>query len=116
MKHMKVLIIGILFALAACTSNTLPKGAGTAEKTVVLKVFGNCEACKVRIDQAAMVKGVSKADWSIESKMLTLVYDTTQTSREAVEQSIANSGHDTERFTAPDSVYLHLPGCCQYRN
>lgn len=34
----------------------------TVTKTVTIKVSGNCETCKARIEKAAKVAGVTKAD------------------------------------------------------
>ena len=44
-------------------------------KTETFKVSGNCEMCKARIEKAAKIDGVIKAEWSDETKLLTLVYE-----------------------------------------
>ncbi|MEO7046130.1 MAG: TonB-dependent receptor, partial [Ferruginibacter sp.] len=54
------------------------------------------------------------ADWSIETEMLTVSYDSTKLSRKQIEKKIASVGHDTEDFTASDKVYEKLPPCCLY--
>ena len=41
--------------------------------TVEMKVWGNCGRCKSRIEKAAKKKGVVKAAWDIDSKILTKV-------------------------------------------
>jgi len=35
----------------------------TATKTETIKVWGNCDMCKARIEKAAKVEGVTKANW-----------------------------------------------------
>ena len=59
-------------AIAALTISTV---AFAATKTETIKVSGKCEMCKARIEKAAKVEGVTKADWNEKTKMLTLVYD-----------------------------------------
>ena len=91
------------------------KTGSTTVKHTMVKVYGNCEMCKNRIDEAAKdVVGVISADWDIDSKMLHLEFDTEKVSLETVEKAIATVGHDTENFRAPDNVYDELPGCCLY--
>jgi Cu(I)/Ag(I) efflux system membrane fusion protein len=81
-----------------------------------IKVSGNCEMCKDRIETAAKsVSGVSSADWSSETKMLNVKFDGAKTNSEAIQKAIAKVGHDTEKFKAPDEVYNKLPECCLYR-
>ncbi|MBN1649719.1 MAG: efflux RND transporter periplasmic adaptor subunit [Bacteroidales bacterium] len=81
----------------------------------MIKVAGNCEMCKDRIEKAAKsVRGVQSAEWSIEKKMLHLSFDKNQTSSDEVQKAIAKVGHDTEKFKANDSVYAKLPACCLY--
>jgi outer membrane receptor for ferrienterochelin and colicin len=84
--------------------------------TVVFKVFGNCEMCKERIEEAAKGKGIKSAIWDVDSKMLTLVYEPSSTTPEKVQQRIADVGHDTELKKAKDFVYKQLPDCCLYRD
>lgn len=83
-------------------------------KTETFKVYGNCNMCKKRIDKAASVDGVTKADWNVKTKVMTVSYDPAKTSGTAIQQKVAAAGHDTEKNNAADSVYDQLPGCCQY--
>lgn len=83
-------------------------------KTESFKVFGNCGMCKKRVEKALAVDGIAKADWNVETKMMTVTYDTAKISNEAIQKKIAAVGHDTEKEKAADAVYNKLPGCCQY--
>ena len=81
-----------------------------------LKVSGNCEMCKDRIETAAKsVSGVSSADWSTETKMLHVQFDGAKTNSDAIQKVIAKVGHDTEKYKATDAAYKALPECCLYR-
>lgn len=83
-------------------------------KTESIKVLGSCDMCKARIEKAAKIDGVNKAEWNKETKILTLVYNPSVTTGEAVQKKIAAAGHDTEKFRADDKVYNSLPACCHY--
>ncbi len=90
------------------------KSAGMENQ--MIKVSGNCEMCKERIETAAkLVSGVSFADWSTETKMLHVEYDGKKTNSDAIQRAIAAVGHDTEKHKATDGAYKELPECCLYR-
>lgn len=85
------------------------------QNEIAIHVAGNCEQCKMRIEKAAKLDGVKKASWSSETLMLSITYDSTEVSIEAIEKAVASVGHDTEDFTADSVAYNQLPFCCQYR-
>jgi periplasmic mercuric ion binding protein len=107
MKTLKFFI-----AIAALTISTV---AFAATKTESIKVSGNCESCKARIEKAAKVAGIVKADWSDKTKVLTLVYDPAKVKSDDVQKKIAAVGHDTPKYKATTTAYNSLPGCCKYR-
>ncbi|MBX9734453.1 MAG: hypothetical protein K2X37_10365, partial [Chitinophagaceae bacterium] len=63
---------------------------------------------------AVKVEGVTTAEWSAKTKMLTLSYDTDKIKFDDVQRKIADVGHDTPKFKATEAVYTKLPGCCKY--
>ncbi|WP_430973850.1 efflux RND transporter periplasmic adaptor subunit [Sunxiuqinia rutila] len=90
-------------------------GANAQGEHAQFKAAGNCEMCKDRIEKAALaVNGVFSAHWDAEQQLVHLQYDSKKTNPEKVQQAIANAGHDTEKFKAPDSVYNELPECCLF--
>jgi hypothetical protein len=89
-------------------------GSVSAQKNETVKVWGNCGMCEYTIEKAAKAAGATDADWNKETKVLTVSYKGKKTDLSKIEQAIANSGYDTERFTAPDEVYNKLHGCCKY--
>jgi Cu(I)/Ag(I) efflux system membrane fusion protein len=100
------------------TTNTSPSENTISQtaKHSMIKVSGNCDLCKDRIETAAKsVSGVSSADWSSETKMLQVQFDAARTNSDAIEKAIARVGHDTEKIKAPDNIYQELPECCLYR-
>lgn len=84
------------------------------EKSDSIKVWGNCGMCKSRIEKAAKAEGATEAFWNKETKMLSVTYDASKTSNDAIQKKVASVGHDTEKFMADDKVYSKLPGCCLY--
>lgn len=92
---------------------TMTLFAGT--KTEKIKVNGNCDMCKAKIEKAAKsVEGVSKAEWNKDTKVMTLEFDATKTAVQNVEDAIALAGYDTQSKKASNASYAKLPGCCKY--
>ncbi len=111
MKTVKIIIVALL--AIALGSNSYAQTS--TSKTETIKVSGNCEMCKARIEKAAKLDGVSKAEWSTKTKLLTVTFDPAKTNIEQVGKKVAAAGHDTEKVKATDAVYDKLPGCCKYR-
>lgn len=83
-------------------------------KTEKIQVLGNCGMCKKRIETGLKDAAISSAVWDKETKFLTVSYDSTKLSNEAIQQKIADVGHDTPKAKAKNEVYDKLPGCCKY--
>lgn len=104
----KVLSLAGLFLLGATT-------IFAQAKTEKFEVKGNCGMCEKRIEKAAKsVTGVSAADWTQETKLLVVTFDSTKTTVHKVQMAIAEVGHDTPMHKTKDEVYNKLPGCCKY--
>ena len=88
---------------------------GSSIKTASFKVEGNCSQCKARIENAAKIEGVNKAEWNKYTKLITLAYSPAKVSSDDVLKKIAAAGHDNEKFKASDKAYNSLPDCCKYR-
>jgi periplasmic mercuric ion binding protein len=93
-----------------------PKDMSSATTKKTFKVSGNCEMCKARIDKAAKgVKGVVKADWDVDTKILSVEFDEKKTKLTDIQKAIAKVGHDNAGNKADTKVYDKLPACCQYK-
>lgn len=103
-----------LLAFIGLSANAQTQAAPPT-KTETVKVLGNCDMCKARIEKAAKTDGVSQAQWDAKTKLLTLVYDPSKTSPDGISKKVAAAGHDTPKYKADDKVYNQLPGCCKYR-
>lgn len=103
-----------LMTAVALLSTTVCLSQISNAKTETVKVYGNCGMCEATIEKAASKKKISKADWSEESKMAIITYDSMKTKLDAVLKNIALAGYDNQNFLAPDAAYNKLPGCCKY--
>lgn len=103
------LFAAILFSIFAINTST----AQTA-KSETIKVWGNCGMCKTTIEKAAKKAGAKTADWNEDSKELKVSYAVNKTSSVKIQEAIAKSGYDTQDFTAVQTAYDNLHGCCKY--
>ncbi len=83
-------------------------------KTDTVKVWGNCDECKSKIEQAAKQGGAVSANWNDETYLLVINYAADKNSALDIEKSIAAVGYDTQDVKADDAAYKKLPKCCQY--
>jgi Cu(I)/Ag(I) efflux system membrane fusion protein len=105
-----------LILLSAATIMMTASMTAAGDTHANIKVGGECEMCKARIEKAAKsVKGVTTAVWEKGSKQLHVHFDNTKTTLEAVTSAIAASGHDAADKKAPTATYNALPSCCKYR-
>jgi copper chaperone CopZ len=101
-----ILFIICIISIAACTN----KPNAHAE----FYVRGNCDMCKERIDKTVLaLKGVSEADWSVETNVLKVGFDSTSTSSIDIEKAIAATGHTTQHVPMDSTAHKALPECCQ---
>lgn len=77
-------------------------------KTETVKISGNCDMCKSKIEKSGNVKNVATVNWDESSKMATLTYDASKTNQQEILKRIANAGYDSESFYAPDDVYANF--------
>lgn len=108
MKYLFCLLLISILGFNSC------KTASTPEKTATFKVWGNCEMCKKTIEGSCAVDGIKEKDWNIESKLMTVKFDTTMVTLDEIQQLIAKVGYDNEVYFGDDYAYGKLESCCQY--
>ncbi len=107
---MKSYSIILMFALTLCSGSLLAQN-------LEITVYGNCEMCMDRIEEAALSSpGVTAASWSSKTKLLNITVDTTAYQEALLHKNIAAVGHDTDKEKADNAVYQALPQCCLYRD
>lgn len=78
-------------------------------------VYGSCEMCKERIENALDRKGIQSAYWDKENQKVFVTYQSNLFTEEQLHNIVAMVGHDTDKVKADNIVYQNLPGCCHYR-
>lgn len=103
----------LLFSIFATNFSFAQKSTVLNHKEKI-KVWGNCETCKKRIERAANSAGALTSTWDVNSHMLALSFDGAKTSSEKIQKAIAAAGHDTQDFKGDNEAYNKLPSCCKY--
>ncbi|MGZ3837170.1 MAG: cation transporter [Flavisolibacter sp.] len=107
MKSLQIFVLSFVFLSFSV--------AGLAQsKTEKFTVSGECGSCKKKIEKAAKAAGASYALWNVDSKELTVRYNSTSSNKAKIEQSIAGAGYDTPDYKATEEAYNKLDACCQY--
>lgn len=107
-------IIGFLAFLMTISTFSFAQG----KKGIVtenIEVEGVCGQCKKRIENAAYIPGVKRAEWDKQTKNLKVTYNSKKTSLEKIETSISNAGHGAGEIEANEDAYHKLPSCCAYK-
>ncbi len=107
-------IFNYLIVLSIVTSTTSGYGQIKNTKTESVKIFGNCDMCKMSIENAGNLKNVADVSWNKDSKMAVISFDSKKTNRDEILKRIALAGYDSNEYLAPDSAYAQLAGCCKY--
>lgn len=102
-----LLFSGLVTLAFSCSQNN-------TNKQTEFYVRGNCGMCEERIEKTvSTLPGVNKADWNVETKNLSVSYDTTKVDEAKIHQAIANSGHETKLVQSPKEAHDALPECCK---
>ncbi len=105
----KVVLSCLALLAFACNQNT-----SSTVKQGDFYVRGNCGMCEERIEKAVKdINGVVKADWNVETKSLSVSYDSTKTTEVDIRKTVANVGHETKTEASPQAVHDALPECCK---
>ena len=113
-KFINHILFLLIFLLTAFISNAQEKKNNKV--TTEFEVSGVCDMCKKRIENAALIKGVKYAEWDKKTGIITVIYDDRKTTNEAIQEAIAEHGHDTPLAKADSLDYKKLPDCCYYRD
>lgn len=103
-------MVAIILLLSTTISSAQIKNA----KTETVKIYGNCEICKAKIEKAGNIKKTAKVDWNPETGLATITYDTAKTNVNELLKLIALAGYDSDKYLAPSKSYSKLDKCCQY--
>jgi len=81
---------------------------------VKITTSAQCEMCKEKIEEAlAFKKGVKFAELDVETKIVTIKYQTKRTNPAELRKIIASLGYDADDQKADTQAYGKLPNCCK---
>ena len=83
----RIYFIGCLFIALLINSRAKSQSLNTKNNSTTFKVMGVCDMCKKRIEKALKTKGVENAQWDIDTKLLSVVFDTTKITLEKIQIS-----------------------------
>lgn len=107
-KIATILIVLVALVIISCENTE-------GLKTEKFAVNGNCGMCKKTIEGSLDgVKGISTAEWNMNTDKMTVTFDPKVISLEDIHIKIAGVGYDTDKERATDAVYEKLHSCCQY--
>lgn len=117
-KYILVIVTTVVFLScgektnnAESTTNAITTNGITSS---TFKVWGNCEMCKETIEGSLKTDGITKADWNVDTKILTVEFDTAKISLDQIQKNVASVGYDNEKYKGDDKAYSELADCCQY--
>ena len=99
-----VIVLGLLLMSTAALAKN---------KTVTFKVDGQCDDCKERIETTLDNPGISYAQWDVDTKMLTVRYNSKKYSEDDIHKLVSDIGYDTSKMKANKKAQTALPKCCQ---
>ena len=111
-NHMKSKLLTTSLFIAFFSLFSFASFAETITST--FKVSGECGMCKKKIETSLRVKGVSKVNWDLDTKMITVTFNTDKITIDEIHERIAAVGYDTEKVKAKDEAYAKLDACCKY--
>ena len=83
-------------------------------ETIKIKTSAMCTQCKDRIEQGmAFEKGVKDVVLDVESKVVTIKYNTKTTTPDELRKKISRLGYDADEVPANKEAYEKLPACCK---
>ena len=105
MKKTIILLISVLFAGAVSVAQTT---------TVKIHTSAVCETCKETIEKdLSFEKGVKSAVLDLDSKDVTVEYDSTKTTAIKIRLRISKIGYDADDVKRDPKGYKRLPACCK---
>jgi mercuric ion binding protein len=84
------------------------------DKEIRIKTSANCEMCKARIERnLGLSKGVKASNLNLKDKVVTVKYNPSKTTPEAIKATIINTGYDADEQVANQKAHDKLPDCCR---
>ncbi len=100
-----LLVLGILFSTMSLKAQT---------DTVKIITTSLCSTCKKTIEHnLSFEKGIKKSIVNIDTKELTVIYDSKKTNPDKIRLALTKIGYDADSLKADPKAYNRLPDCCK---
>ncbi|MEI6684132.1 MAG: heavy-metal-associated domain-containing protein [Bacteroidota bacterium] len=103
--------------LILVTVMTLSAQAFAQEKkieSIQIKTSAMCKQCKERIENGLVYdKGVKDVVLDVDTKIVTIRYNTKATNPETLRKKISKLGYDADTIPCDKAAYEKLPACCK---
>ncbi len=114
MKTNKIfLTLWIVFAISIFSStDTFSQDKKT--ETIKIKTSAVCGMCKDRIENGmAFEKGIKDVSLDVDTKEVTIKYNTKSTTPDELRKKISKLGYDADGVPCDTVAYKKLPACCK---
>jgi len=83
-------------------------------QTIEIQSSVVCGMCEKRvIENMAFEKGVKKIKVDLETKIVTITFNTEKTDKEKLKKALTKIGYDADELAANEKAYQKLPPCCK---
>ncbi|RIJ42574.1 heavy-metal-associated domain-containing protein [Pontibacter oryzae] len=112
MKKLQTLLLSFILTFIAIGAQAQAKKETT--QTVEIKTSAVCGMCKKTLEKAmAYEKGVKSSSLNVESKVLTVVFDSRKTDAANIRSAVNKTGYDADKQPADARAYNRLDECCK---
>ena len=112
MKNIKALFFAFAMMLVSMAAQAQTQKKGV--ETVKIKTSAVCDMCKKTLEKSmAYEKGVKSSSLDVDSKMLTVVYDSKKTDAQKIREAVNATGYDADNKPAQERAYNRLDDCCK---
>jgi len=108
MKNIKSIILSIICSLFFSIS------VYAQSDTLIIKTSAVCDQCKITIEKSInFEKGVKRATLDVESKELTVIYQSAKTNPDKLRVAVTKIGYNADSIPADPKAYSKLHFCCK---
>jgi len=108
-------ILALIFIFAISLQSFAQKQSNI--KQVNIKTSAVCEKCKEKIESnLSFEKGVKNVELNIETKIVTVKYNSDKTNPDNIRKAISKLGYDADDIKSDGKAYKNLPKCCKNKS
>ncbi|ARS37819.1 MerP protein [Pontibacter actiniarum] len=105
----------MVFALTSISLKAQEQNKPT--QTVQIKTSAVCNMCKKTLEKRlASEKGVKSSSLDVDSKVLTVVFDSRKADADSIRKAVTETGYDADQLPADENAYNRLHACCKKGN